>query len=326
MPWTDLLSLALPIPGNEQLPCQTVAAVGRCGDSLRRHAAEPNIHARSLQGAVRCLLRPHDGNMRANTQLADIPRSVSADRGVGSDDDLLLTALIRDGEHLPIDAGDRCIHGAVGHGRTGTIPGPEALAKAALRRRKDRHLNRFLAAVGLGHGADADKVANLDVRECRGLYAKYLSLVGQLDRNVGGIVALDRQGRAIDFGDHAADRLGRLPECRTGSERSNRQGDGGQAIDCHFTLLTSPSWCFHACHIGGAAPSRPILMAGAMIVPSGIFCPAITIICAPGLMSLALPGTNLTIGVFGGTMTFFSPSVYLTVKTWPSTLETVDWT
>ena len=44
--------------------------------------------------------------------------------------------------------------------------------------------------------------------------------------------------------------------------------------------------------------------------PSGCFCPAKTIICAPGLRSYLLPGVNETTGVLGGTITFFSPSLY----------------
>ena len=61
-------------------------------------------------------------------------------------------------------------------------------------------------------------------------------------------------------------------------------------------------------YIGGATPSRPTLIADAVIVPSGILCPAIMKICALGLRSSMLPGTNRTTGVFRGTMIFFSPS------------------
>src|SRR5579864_4094093 len=77
-------------------------------------------------------------------------------------------------------------------------------------------------------------------------------------------------------------------------------------------------------HIGGAAPSRPTLMAGAVSDPSAAFCAAMMMNCAPGLTSAMLPGTNLTTGVFGGTMTFFSPSGYFTMMVWPSTPATVD--
>jgi hypothetical protein len=53
------------------------------------------------------------------------------------------------------------------------------------------------------------------------------------------------------------------------------------------------------------------LIAGAVIVPSGIFCPATMKICAPGLRSSKLPGTNRTTGVPGGTMIFFSPIAFV---------------
>jgi hypothetical protein len=49
-------------------------------------------------------------------------------------------------------------------------------------------------------------------------------------------------------------------------------------------------------YIGGATPSRPTLIAGAVIVPSGIFCPATMKIWAPGLRSPRFPGTNRTTG------------------------------
>ena len=59
---------------------------------------------------------------------------------------------------------------------------------------------------------------------------------------------------------------------------------------------TSYAWI---AHIGGVTPSRPTLIAGAVIVPSGIFCPATMKICAPGLRSSRLPETNRTTGVSG---------------------------
>src|SRR5690348_1088387 len=78
-----------------------------------------------------------------------------------------------------------------------------------------------------------------------------------------------------------------------------------------------------AAHIGGAAPSRPTLMAGAVIVPSDCLVPATMKNCAPGLRSSLLPALKRTTGVLGGTTTFFSPSLYLTVRVWPSTASTL---
>src|SRR5665213_275049 len=86
--------------------------------------------------------------------------------------------------------------------------------------------------------------------------------------------------------------------------------------------LTTISAC-RSNYIGGAAPARPTLMAGATNDPSGCFCAAIMIIIAPGLRSSLLPGVKATTGVFGGTITFFSPSLYFTTMVSPSTLATL---
>jgi hypothetical protein len=82
----------------------------------------------------------------------------------------------------------------------------------------------------------------------------------------------------------------------------------------------------HLCryHIGGAAPPRPTLIAGAISDPSGCFCAPMMIIMAPGLRSSLLPGVNATTGVPGGTITFFSPSLYFTTIVLPSTLATFE--
>jgi len=49
-------------------------------------------------------------------------------------------------------------------------------------------------------------------------------------------------------------------------------------------------------YIGGATASRSILIAGAVIIPSVIFCQATMKIFAPGLRSPMLPGANRTSG------------------------------
>jgi hypothetical protein len=59
-------------------------------------------------------------------------------------------------------------------------------------------------------------------------------------------------------------------------------------------------------------------MAGAVMAPSDIFCPARMKICAPGLRSSTFPGTNRTTEVLGGTVTFFSPSIELMEQTAPA--------
>ena len=58
---------------------------------------------------------------------------------IRADDDLLLAALVFDHDDLAIDARHDAVGRAVGHGRAGAIPRPEALAGAALRFGKDRH-------------------------------------------------------------------------------------------------------------------------------------------------------------------------------------------
>jgi hypothetical protein len=46
--------------------------------------------------------------------------------------------------------------------------------------------------------------------------------------------------------------------------------------------------------IGGASPSRPSLIAGAVSVPSAIFCLATMKICTPGLRAPMLPRMSRT--------------------------------
>ena len=62
-------------------------------------------------------------------------------------------------------------------------------------------------------------------------------------------------------------------------------------------------------YIGGATPSRSILIAGAVIIPSVIFCPATMKIFAPGLRSPMLPGTaGVGVGVLFQVCDFQNPS------------------
>src|SRR5262245_10448069 len=75
-------------------------------------------------------------------------------------------------------------------------------------------------------------------------------------------------------------------------------------------------------HIGGTIP-RPTAIRGACKLPSGCCFAAATNIAAPGFNSLFSPGTKETMGTSGGTTIFFSPSLYFTVSTGPSTDVTV---
>src|SRR5206468_10136374 len=80
----------------------------------------------------------------------------------------------------------------------------------------------------------------------------------------------------------------------------------------------------HKCHIGGVIPSRPTLTLAASSVPSSFFVAPKMMIFAPGFSSDLSPATKVTIGVSGGTTTFFSPSLYLTKMLWPSVPFTVS--
>src|SRR6266700_890295 len=88
-------------------------------------------------------------------------------------------------------------------------------------------------------------------------------------------------------------------------------------------FLVDAAFCRPA-HIGGAAPSRPTLMAGAVYDPSVCLVAATMKNCAPGLRSSLLPGLKRTTGVLGDTVTFFSPSLYLTVSVSPSVAVTFE--
>src|SRR5581483_2397430 len=148
-------------------------------------------------------------------------------------------------------------------------------------------------------------------------------LVGEIELHRLALLGLRHHGVAIDFLDGAAQahRLRRLRLCRSGEEHNDEHA--GRKLPCkHGKGLLFSS--HRPGYMGGAAPSRPTFTAGATTVPSGCFWTAMMISCAPAFMSAALPGTNLTTGVLGGTMTFFSPSAYFTIKVWPSTPATVE--
>src|SRR5438477_8242217 len=76
-------------------------------------------------------------------------------------------------------------------------------------------------------------------------------------------------------------------------------------------------------HIGGVMPSRPTLTRAASSVPSSFLVAPKMMILAPAFSSDLSPATKVTMGVFGGTTTFFSPSLYLTRMFWPSVPLTV---
>src|ERR1700686_2200014 len=84
--------------------------------------------------------------------------------------------------------------------------------------------------------------------------------------------------------------------------------------ETHCFTLSQDDECVsgEASHIGGVRPSRPTLTRAASSVPSSFRVALKIMILAPGFSSDLSPATKLTIGVSGGTTTFFSPSLYLT--------------
>ena len=98
---------------------------------------------------------------------------------------------------------------------------------------------------------------------------------------------------------------------------ANSDDSGTDASTAH------PRTCASAPHIGGVIPSRPTLTRLASSVPSSFFAAPKMMILAPGFSSDLSPATKVTIGVPGGTTTFFSPSLYLTRMFWPSVPFTV---
>src|ERR1700722_2994069 len=81
---------------------------------------------------------------------------------------------------------------------------------------------------------------------------------------------------------------------------------------------------WRAPHIGGVMPSRPTPTRPASSEPSSFLVAPKMMTLAPAFSSALSPVTKATIGVPGGTTTFFSPSLYLTRMFWPSVPETVS--
>src|SRR6202012_1906403 len=67
------------------------------------------------------------------------------------------------------------------------------------------------------------------------------------------------------------------------------------------------------CHIGGTSPFLPTAIRVAVTLPSPA-CVAKPMTCALGTSMAVEPGSNVTIGVPGGTTTVFSPPLYETVR------------
>ena len=136
---------------------------------------------------------------------------------------LYLTVMV-----CPLDAGDRRLDRRIGHGGAGPqVPRPVTLAGAALLLGEDVDRDRFLAAVRLRIGGDADVGVRLDVGE-RGLDERHhADVVGYPDGDVAAVACLDHQAVAVDLLDLAAD-AHRRRALRPGRRRTGhqRQADG----------------------------------------------------------------------------------------------------
>src|SRR5690348_9085997 len=146
----------------------------RAADRVSGDAAvAADIDASCLQRSVRCRFGPRDADARADLEFALVARQVGANVGALGNNDFLLAAFVFHSEDMAVYAGHGGVDGAIGHRRAGTIPGPKAFARPSLRRRENRHLDGFLTAVRLRHGADANELADFDVGEAGRYYAEH---------------------------------------------------------------------------------------------------------------------------------------------------------
>src|SRR5262245_45913447 len=84
------------------------AARSPAADLLRHDAVAPDIDAGGFERAVGLLGRGDDIDIGPGLELVLAADHVSADHGIGPDDDLLLTILVFDRDHLTVDSADRC--------------------------------------------------------------------------------------------------------------------------------------------------------------------------------------------------------------------------
>ena len=134
-----------------------------------------------------------------------------------------------------------------------------AFAGAALHLREDHHADRFLAAVGLRHRADADEGAGLHVGERRADDAEHAGLVGQPHALLVALAArLDHDGRPVDADDGADDANGLLLRLRRRDDERSTPHDA--------LIIVPPKkrdpWRDRRDdvvprYIGGVMPSRP---------------------------------------------------------------------
>src|ERR1700675_1543954 len=88
----------------------------------------------------------------------------------------------------------------------------------------------------------------------------------------------------------------------------------GRPVEMFSLRVTSAGGCRRGRHLRGWLPAGL----------SSFFPAPKMMILAPGFNSDLSPATKVTIGVSGGTTTFFSPSLYFTRMFWPSVPLTVS--
>src|SRR5262249_23706921 len=171
---------------------------------LRHNLAAPDIDAVCFKRAIRLFDRTYNRDMGARFKLALIACLISEDTGFRRHDDFLLSVLVFNNYHAPIDTGHCLIDSAVRHRAVRPrIPWPVPFAQPTLRLRQDRHLNRPLAPVRLRSSADTDIRTRLDVSDRRRGDTEYRSVRGEIDFHLTELFRFDRQHTTIEVLDGA---------------------------------------------------------------------------------------------------------------------------
>src|SRR5262245_43025003 len=175
--------------------------------SLRRVDVATDRDVRSGQRSVRLLFRRGDEDFGADLEVRSAARRVAGNRNPVRHDDLLLAVLVLDQQLFAVLASDHGRDIRIGHGAARpAVPLRKPIGHhAALCIQEDVNGERLLRAVRLRHGRDADERAFLDVGEGRLEHGVDPRRIRELDLQLGAVTGLDRQNRAIDLLDLAAD-------------------------------------------------------------------------------------------------------------------------
>src|SRR3981081_4149559 len=133
---------------------------GRFGDvksHRRSEAILAIVDTRSLQRPIGLLFGRNDEDLDPWLEVALVTGRKGDNRGIGRDDNLLLSILVFKRQRLPVDPRHSLFDVGVGHRALWpNIPRIVAFAGAAHRFREYEHLDRLLASVGLRHAGYAD--------------------------------------------------------------------------------------------------------------------------------------------------------------------------